>query len=119
LLFKLWKSHNGLARGRAGAAPLGLLALFYAKLLGVLLQHLLLLATAWRAPGRSLRKAARLLRDEIKALLLGADGDAPLAEAIGRLQRLPRRLARVKARKRHPTHAQLLNDPDALDWAIA
>ena len=119
LLFKLWKSHNGLGRCRPGATPLGRLALFYAKLLGVLLQHLLLLATAWRAPGRSLRKAARLLRDEIKALLLGVDDNAPLAQALRRLARLLRRLARVKARKRHPTHAQLLNDPDALDWAIA
>jgi hypothetical protein len=119
LLFKLWKSHNGLGRCRPEATPLGMLALFYAKLLGVLLQHLLLLATAWWASSRSLRKAARLLRDEMKGLLLGVDDEATLERALRRLAGLLRRLARVKSRKRNPTHAQLLNDPDALDWAVA
>ena len=34
LLFKLWKSHNQLARSRAEASALEILAVFYAKLLG-------------------------------------------------------------------------------------
>src|SRR5581483_3270974 len=36
LLFRLWKSHNRLARHRAGATALAVLAVFYAKLLGIL-----------------------------------------------------------------------------------
>jgi hypothetical protein len=119
LLFKLWKSHNGLARFRARASSLECLAVFYAKLLGVLLQHWLLLATAWRMPQRSLRKAAKWLREELKGLLRALDDEGALAEALRRLQRLVQRLARVQERKKNPSHAQLLDDPELLDWLIA
>ena len=108
LLFKLWKSHNGLARCRAEASALERLAVFYAKLLGVLVQHWLLLATAWQRPGRSLAKAARLLR--------ALDDAAALAAVLRRLQRLIEKLAHVKARQKDPSHAQLLDDPELLDW---
>jgi Transposase DDE domain len=116
LLFKLWKSHNGLARCRAGAAAPERLAVFYAKLLGVLLQHWLLLATAWQVPQRSLLGAARRLREWLLLVLLGLDDGAQLAQVLARLQQQLRRLARVKARKRNPSHAQLLNQPELLDW---
>jgi hypothetical protein len=116
LLFKLWKSHNGLAECREGALALERLAVFYAKLLGVLLQHWLLVALAWRVAGRSLLKAARLLREEVKALLLALDDAVRLQEVLVRLQRLIEKLAHVKARKKDPSHAQLLDDPELLDW---
>ena len=51
LLFKLWKSHNRLAAHREGAPALEVLAVFYAKLLGVVLQHWVLVATAWQVAG--------------------------------------------------------------------
>jgi hypothetical protein len=117
LLFKLWKSHNGLARCRAGAPALERLAVFYAKLLGVLLQHWLLLATAWLVQRRSLLQAARLLRDELKALLLAVDDRAQLEKALRRLQQLLAKLAQVKDRHKDPSHAQLLDAPELLDWA--
>jgi hypothetical protein len=116
LLFKLWKSHNGLARYREAAGPLERLALIYAKLLGVLLQQWLLLATAWEVRGRSLLKAARLLQEQVKALLLALFDAARLPEAFEELQRLMKELAHVKGRKENPSHAQLLDDPELLDW---
>jgi len=116
LLFKLWKSHNGLARARPGASALERLAVFYAKLLGVVLQHWLLLATAWQARRRSLLKGARVLRDELKGLLLALDDAAALAAGLRRLQELLQRLAQVQARQKDPSHAQLLDDPELLDW---
>jgi DDE family transposase len=116
LLFKLWKSHNGLARSRAGATALERLAEFYAKLLGVLLQHWLLLATAWQVPQRSLMRAAQRLRDWLLVLLLELDDAVALAHLLVRLQQELQRLARVKKRQRHPSHAQLLDEPELLDW---
>jgi Transposase DDE domain len=116
LLFKLWKSHNGLTRARAGATALERLAVFYAKLLGVVLQHWLLLATAWLSQRRSLLRGARVLRDELKGLLLALDDAAALAAGLRRLQQLLQRLAQVQARKKDPSHAQLLDDPELLDW---
>ena len=77
LLFKLWKSHNRLAEHREGASALEVLAVFYAKLLGVLLQHWILVATAWQIAGRSLTKAARALAEVVKQILLAlGDGAA-------------------------------------------
>jgi hypothetical protein len=119
LLFKLWKSHHGLARGRAGATPLEQLALFYAQLLGVLLQHWLLLATVWPLPRRSLRKAARVWREELKLGLLAVDERARLEATIRRMQRLLPHVAKVQTRHKHPSHAQLLNDPALLNWRVA
>lgn len=116
LLFKLWKSHNGLARSRAGAAPLERLAVFYAQLLGVLLQHWLLLATAWQMPQRSRLCAARRLRAWLLLVLLVLDDAVQLAQVLVRLQQELQRLARVKARKTNPSHAQLLNEPELLEW---
>jgi hypothetical protein len=116
LLFKLWKSHNGLARCRAGAPALERLAFFYAKLLGVLLQHWLLLATAWQVPQRSLLRAARRLRDWLLVLLLHLHDAIRLAQALARLQEELHRLARDKGRRQHPSHAQLLNEPELLNW---
>jgi len=116
LLFKLWKSHNGLGRCRAAAPAQERLAVFYAKLLGVLLQHWLLLATAWQAPQRSLLRAARRLREWLLLVLLELDDGARLAQLLLRLRQQLQRLARVKARKRNPSHAQLLDQPELLDW---
>lgn len=117
LLFKLWKSHNGLARSRAGASALECLAVFYAKLLGVLLQHWLLLATAWQLQERSLRQAARVLREKLKPLLLALADATQLEQALRRLQQLLKDLAQVKDRHKDPSHAQLLENPELLDWA--
>lgn len=119
LLFKLWKSHNGLAKFRSTAGALQCLAVFYAKLLGVVLQHWLLLATAWRVGPRSLRKAAKVLREELKGLLRALGDEQGLADAVRCLQRLVQRLARVPERKKNPSHAQLLENPELLDWLIA
>ena len=116
LLFQLWKSHNGLERYREQATALERLALIYAKLLGVLLQHWLLLASCWGIADRSLRKAARLLQGQVKALLLVLFDPLRLQEAFQELRRLMEELAQVQSRKGNPSHAQLLDNPELLDW---
>jgi Transposase DDE domain len=116
LLFKLWKSHNGLARYRAGASAQERLALIYAKLLAVVLQHWLLLATCWHIRDRSLRKAATVLQEQVKALLLALFDEQRLQELFCELRRLMDQLAHVKGRKDNPSHAQLLANPELLDW---
>jgi len=80
------------------------------------LQHWLLLATVWSVQERSLLKGARLLRDELKPLLLALNDREQLEKTLLRLQRLLQKLAQVKARKKDPGHAQLLDDPELLDW---
>ena len=116
LLFKLWKSHNRLAKHREGAKALEVLAVFYAKLLGVLLQHWILVATAWQVAERSLTKAARALVEVVKQILLALGDDAALQAALLRLREAIKKVGGTTNRKKKPSHAQLIEDPELLDW---
>jgi hypothetical protein len=116
LLFKLWKSHNRLAKHREGAEALEVLAVFYAKLLGVLLQHWILVATAWQVAGRSLTRAAHALAEVVKEILLALSDSAALEAALLRLREVIEKLGGTTNRKKEPSHAQLIEDPDLLDW---
>ena len=116
LLFKLWKSHNGLGRVRVGATSLPPLAVFYAKLLGVVLQHWLLWGLVWRFPQRSLLRAAKRLREWWKVVVRALGDVGQLHGVLRELQRLMERLDGVKERLKKPSHAQLLEDPELLEW---
>jgi hypothetical protein len=116
LLFKLWKSHNGLAKHRVGAPALEVLAVFYAKLLGVVLQHWILVASAWRSAGRSLARAARALAEVIKEILLARGDTDALEAALRRLRDVIEKFGGTTDRKKDPSHAQLIEDPELLDW---
>lgn len=116
LLFRLWKSHNKLAKHRAKATALEVLAVFYAKLLAILLQHWILVATAWTNARRSLPKAARALADMVKEILLALRDSAALEAALLRLRNLIEKLGGTTDRNKEPSHAQLIEDPELLDW---
>jgi len=117
LLFKLWKSHNQVARHRRGATPLEALAVLWAKLLGAVLQHWLLLSATWPDDRRSLRKAARPLRDWITALVAAIDDHDQLVLTVTKLQAHLARVAPIQSRKKQPSHFQLLRNPELLNWA--
>lgn len=116
LLFKLWKSHNQLAKHREGASALEVLAVFYAKLLGVVLQHWILVATAWQMAGRSLTRAARTLAEVVKEIVLALGDSAALEAALSRLRNVIQNLDGTTNRKKDPSHAQLIEDAELLDW---
>jgi hypothetical protein len=116
LLFKLWKSNNHLERSRAGASALEILAVFYAKLLGVVLQHWILVATAGSCESRSMLKAALALRDVVKTLLLCLEDQARMEEEMHQLAKVIKNLGGTTNRKKIPSHAQLIGDPDLLTW---
>lgn len=116
LLFKLWKSHNRIADHRAGATPVEALAVLWAKLLGALLQHWLLLTTSWPDNRRSLWKAARALRDWITALADALDDHDQLLRTVARVQAHLAHVARVQSRKKSPSHFQLIQNPELLNW---
>ena len=61
LLFKLWKSEGHLDESRS-RNQWRVLCEIYAKLIGLVIQHWILLTCCWRIPDRSLTKAARTLR---------------------------------------------------------
>jgi hypothetical protein len=114
LLFKLWKSHGGLAFSQ-GQRAARVLCEVYAKLIGMVVQHWLLLATAGSMLAWSWTKAARRVRR--RAVELGQA--LPVVEEVQAvLERLRRRIQRrcgLCQRQRHPTTYQLLKHPDHTD----
>jgi hypothetical protein len=67
LLFKLWKSHGQILTSRS-VDPIRQHCEAYAKLLGVLLAHWLLLVTGWQHPTLGALDALRILRSYVPLL---------------------------------------------------
>jgi hypothetical protein len=107
LLFKLWKDAGKLDEWRSGKAW-RILCEVYAKLLGVLLQHWLLVASCWTYPDRSLTKAAALVRDHALLLAYALRGALDLGRALGLLHAALQACPRLERRRRHPATFQLL-----------
>ncbi len=107
LLFKLWKSEGRVDESRSGK-PWRILSEIYAKLLGMVVQHWLLLVGCWSHPNRSLVKASRTVRRLSWPLALVLM-QRQLVYAL--LQNLRRCLAtgcRINRRRRAPPNHQLL-----------
>jgi hypothetical protein len=119
LLFKLWKSHNHVAELEAGVSPQRQMAVLYAKLIGVIVQHWILLSVAWSDVRRSLRKAAAILRDWVVLLLAVLDDDARLRDLLGQLKAAVAKTARITCRRKRPSLFQLLENPELLDYTLA
>ncbi len=119
LLFKLWKSHNHLAARETNATPERQMAVFYAKLIGVIVQHWLLLTTVWSDARRSLRRAAAILRKWITLFIEVLDDFERLCKLLDRLGRALPKPARVSLRRKHPSLSQLLENPELLEYTVA
>lgn len=81
LLWKLWKD-LGQVDAWQTANPARILCELYAKLLGMLVQHWLLLLSCWDDPHRSLTGAAQVMRDQVPTLIHGLTGHLPLGKAL-------------------------------------
>jgi hypothetical protein len=109
LLFKLWKGVGGLATS-ASAKPWRVLCEFYAKLLGLLFQHTLLVLSCWQAPDRSRPKAVRTIRVEMGHLASVFAQRARLVEAVTTVQRCLALGCRITKRCGKPaTYQRLLS----------
>ena len=116
LLFKLWKSHNHLAAFRETWSAVERMALFWAKLIGVVLQHWLLLMSTWSNPRRSHWKAAGVIRQWIVSLTAALDDLGALIEVLASLTRTIEVVAHKKRQRKSPSSFQLLLNPELLNW---
>lgn len=108
LLFKLWKQHGRLDDSRS-EQPWRILCEVYAKLIGLLIQHWILLTQIWACPDRSLVKAAQAVRHAAPLLLAALAGVLPLTLALEQIQlRLASSGCRQNPRRRAPNTYQLL-----------
>jgi hypothetical protein len=115
LLFKLWKSHGGLAFSHGHRAA-RVLCEVYAKLIGMVVQHWLLLASAGSSLAWSWVRAARRVRRRAVELAQTLGTVEALVAVLERLRRRIQRHCRLPQRQRHPTTYQLLEDPAQSDY---
>ena len=119
LLFKLWKSHNRLAERETHDAVERQMAVLYAKLIGVIVQHWLLLTAVWSDGRRSLRRAAAILRNWIVLFIETLNDFERMCGLLHRLGGTLAKSARVTNRRKHPSLFQLLENPELLEYTVA
>ena len=119
LLFKLWKSHNRLAERETHATAERQLAVLYAKLIGVIVQHWLLLTAVWSDGRRSLRRTAAILRNWIALFIETLNDFERTCNLLHRFGGALAKSARVTNRRKHPSLFQLLENPELLEYTVA
>jgi hypothetical protein len=107
LLFKVWKDQGKLDESR-GFKPERLETEFYAKLLGLLLQHWIILSTGWAWVDRSLVQMGQTIREEIRTLCACWSDLAGLTQWCQILTRLMRKTARISSHINQPSTSSLL-----------
>lgn len=110
LVFKLWK-RDGLIDEWRSTQPWRILCEVYAKLIGMVLQHWLLVVGCWQTVARSLVKAAQTVRLHALALASALERRADLRAALTTLVRCLGVGCRMNTRRQHPNAFQLLLNP--------
>ena len=117
LLYKLWK-HDGQVDEWRTATPWRILCAVYAKLIGLLLQHWLIVLFAWHDAQRSLVKLAHVVRDTGWSIMEALAGFRSLRSALQLIARRMRSGCQMNTRQKHPNSAQLL-EQQAVEWALS
>jgi hypothetical protein len=109
LLFKLWKQ-TGQADVSRSEQPWHVLCDSYAKLLGLLMVHWLMIVGCWQLPNRSMVKATQAIRSDIVLIARALSGKGNLEEV---LQDITGSLGgcRMDSRRTAPNTYQLLISP--------
>lgn len=108
LLFRLWKSHSGLGHSRSGKAE-RVLCEIYAKLLGVLVQHWIVLTGLWRMPNRSLVKGCQMIKEQSAYLASCVEDFHALKRVLEELAERFRYGCALNSRKKNPNTYQRLD----------
>lgn len=115
-LFKRWKS-LGLIAESAGSTAARQMMRVRSRLLGVLVQHWVMLSTAWGDARRSLDKAWKAIRGRANLLARALDEPARLEYELEQLRDTLETTGKLDKRKK-PRTFDLLNDPRRLDYSL-
>lgn len=120
LVFKVFKSEGQIDETRSACRQRVLCELF-AKLLGMVVQHWVLLAAGYRMLEHSARRAARRVRKRALRLLAGSQDREALGREIGRLAEILQRHCRVVRRRADPSTLDRLHacDPEVAQLQLA
>jgi Transposase DDE domain len=109
LLFKLWKSEGRIDEWTS-TRPMYILCQIYAKLIGMVVQHWVVLVTSWEHVDRSLVKVSQRIRHYAWQLAAAVGDRTAVRRIITTLRRIFGKSCRINKRKKHPnTFQRLLN----------
>jgi len=113
LLYKLWKQYAQADTSRS-ENRWRLLCDLYAKLIGMIIVHWLMIVGCWQIPHRSMVKAAQAIRRQVNLIARALNGRDDLNCV---LQEITEELDRCSqnCRKKYPNTSQLLFDPPSPD----
>ena len=107
LLFKLWKSHAKIDEWRS-KNPWRILCEIYAKLIGLVINQWVFMASLWQYPERSLFRAAKSIQKFAVALAISLTDEQRLTQVLTCLQFCLMARCRQESRKTHPAAFQLI-----------
>jgi DDE family transposase len=114
LVFKRWKSY-GLVAEMTGSTVARQMVRLWARLLGVLLEHWILVCSVWGDARYSLAKVCRAARRHARVIAEALGDPTRLEHAIINFCRTISSTAKLTKRKK-PSTFQLLNNPELLDY---
>ena len=116
LLFKRWKSQDLVAVLRGSTAVRQMVGV-WSRLLAALVQHWLVIASAWGDPTKSLSKVSEALRDFVGRLAAALDRRRELQRLIDDIDAAIGKTCRRNQRSK-PGTFELLNDVSLLDFSL-
>lgn len=115
-LFKRWKS-LGLIAELVGSTVARQMIRVWSRLLAVMVQHWVMLSTAWGAARCSLDKVWKAIQDRAPLLARAVDDPARLEYELEQLRDTLETTAKQNKHK-NPSTFELLNDPERLDYSL-
>jgi len=109
LLFKLWKTHAKVGHSQS-ANPYRILCEIYAKLLGVVISHWLVLAGLWQIPQHSLVKGFQMIREQSTRLANCLNDLELLTQLLCEFAERFKTGCSLNPRKKHPNACQQLSE---------
>jgi hypothetical protein len=110
LLFRLWKSHSFIDESES-QNPWRVLTEVYAKLIAVMVQHWILLISAWHIPDKSSVLACATIRKFAVLLHVSFCETTALAHAISTIVTALNTVPHLLRRAKHPSNCQVLLSP--------
>jgi hypothetical protein len=110
LLIKLFKQNTQLGVSRS-SKPERILCEIFAKLIGQVVQHWLLLTTGWNAGNRSLVRATKAIHHHAFSIATGLHQTAFIRKIIRAIRKALTKASRLDQRKQQPNHRQILENP--------
>jgi hypothetical protein len=111
LLFRLWKTYSQVDESES-ENPWRILTEMYAKLIAVLIQQWILLASVWHSPNKSIVLAAAFIQTYAILVQISLKDQVDLRDALSTLVKLLQSTPDLLKRNQNPSTDQILLDPE-------